>query len=147
MNKNGNAYTLLELMIVVAMMGILLAIAVPKLSAMVHRSKEGATKTNLSGIRSALQIYFADNEGIYPEDALASLTATGKYMEKIPAANIFNTFHHPASANVETVAAGGAAVSDSGGWSYVSDRADPRWGHAYINCSHPDLAGNAWSLF
>lgn len=147
MKAKRGAYTLLELMIVVAMMGILLSIAVPKLSAMVHRSKEGATKTNLSGIRSALQIYFADNEGVYPEDALNSLTATGKYMQKIPAANIFNTFHHPASANVETISAGETAVSDSGGWSYVSDRSDPRWGHVYINCNHPDLAGNAWSLF
>lgn len=141
------AYTLLELMIVVAMIGILLGIAVPRMSAMLHRSKEGATKTNLSNLRTAIQIYFADNEGLYPVDALGSLTFTGKYTQKIPAADIFNTFRHPASASVETVGAGGALVSDGGGWSYVSDRADPRWGHIYINCSHLDLAGKAWSLF
>jgi type II secretory pathway pseudopilin PulG len=49
-------------MLVVAIIGILAAIAIPQFSNMTTKSKEGATKGNLGALRSALQIYFGDNE-------------------------------------------------------------------------------------
>jgi len=146
--KNKEAgYTLTELMIVVALISILLGIAVPKLVSIMHRSKEGATKTNLANIRAALQVFYADNEGVYPEDNLDSLIARGKYMNNIPVTNIYNTYHHPVSYKVDVITLNTELLSDTAGWAYVADRAHPRWGSVFINCTHPDLYGQPWSLF
>ncbi|HNG46017.1 MAG TPA: prepilin-type N-terminal cleavage/methylation domain-containing protein, partial [Elusimicrobiota bacterium] len=64
MKKNG--FTLIELMLVVAIIGLLAAIAIPKFANLVVKSREAAMKGQLGAIRSALSIYYSDNEGFYP---------------------------------------------------------------------------------
>jgi type II secretion system protein G len=56
-------FTLVELMIVIVIIGILAAIAIPKFADMVDKSKEGATKGQLTSLRSAINLYYSDNEG------------------------------------------------------------------------------------
>ena len=53
-------------MIVVAIIGILAAIAIPKFADLIRKSQEGATKGSLGALRSALTIYYGDMEGVYP---------------------------------------------------------------------------------
>ena len=53
-------------MIVVAIIGVLASVAVPKFSNMISKSREGAVKGSLSALRSALEIYKTDNEGLNP---------------------------------------------------------------------------------
>src|SRR5579864_4025260 len=65
--------TLIELMIVIAIVGILAAISIPAYTRLITRSREGATRGNLGSIRSALSVYYGDNAGFYPGDDLASL--------------------------------------------------------------------------
>ena len=76
-------FTLIELMIVCAIIGILAAIAIPKFAELIRKSQEGATKGSLGALRSALSIYYADMEGQYPAD-MNSLTTNGKYLSTIP---------------------------------------------------------------
>jgi len=64
--KKLKGFTLVELMIVVAIIGILAGIAVPRYLNFVQRAKEGATKANLGALRSAINIYFSDNGFSYP---------------------------------------------------------------------------------
>ncbi len=64
--KAKKGFTLIELMIVVAIIGILAAIAIPKFAELIRKSNEGASKGNLGAIRSALSIYYGDLEGTYP---------------------------------------------------------------------------------
>lgn len=140
-------FTLIELLTVVALIGLLAMVAIPKLSAMVVKSKEGATKTNLGTLRSALAVYYADNEGLFPEDDLSSLSSQGKYLSATPVANIYHTFHHPSTSRVEPLSSLSALLPDTGGWAYVSNRSDPDWGKVLINCTHPDIKAAAWSAF
>lgn len=70
-------------MIVVGIIGILASVALPKYADMVRKSKEARTKGNLGGIRSAISIYYSDNDGNYPEQ-LEILALARKYIHEIP---------------------------------------------------------------
>ena len=69
--KLHHGFTLIELMIVVAIIGILSAIAVPKFGNLVRKAKEAAVKGGLGALRSAISIYYADTEGTFPQDTTA----------------------------------------------------------------------------
>ena len=64
----ASGFTLIELMIVVAIIGILAAIAIPKFAELIRKSNEGASKGNLGAIRSALSIYYGDEVGMWGAD-------------------------------------------------------------------------------
>lgn len=53
-------FTLIELMIVIAIIGILAAIAIPQFIKFQLRTKAGEGRVNLSGIRTAEESYFAE---------------------------------------------------------------------------------------
>jgi prepilin-type N-terminal cleavage/methylation domain-containing protein len=59
-------FTLIELMIVIAIIGILAGIAVPRYMNFLQRAKEGASKGGLGALRSALNIYYADTDFYFP---------------------------------------------------------------------------------
>lgn len=64
--QRQKGFTLIELMIVIAIIGILAIIAIPRFVDLVDKAREGATKGNIGAIRGALVIYYGDNEGNYP---------------------------------------------------------------------------------
>ena len=81
-------FTLLELMIVIAIIGILASLAQPSYKAAVTKSREAALKENLYNIRSVLDQYYADN-GKYP-DSLDDVVTKG-YMRGVPVDPMTNT--------------------------------------------------------
>ena len=74
-------FTLIELIIVLAIVATLLSIAVPRYYSSIDRSKEAVLKENLYQMRDAIGKYMAD-KGKYPE-SLAAL-ASEKYLRKLP---------------------------------------------------------------
>ena len=58
--KNRKGFTLIELMIVVAIIGILAAIAIPNFLKFQAKSKQSEAKTNLKGIYTAETGYFGE---------------------------------------------------------------------------------------
>ena len=145
MKTNKKGFSLIELMIVVAIIGILAAIAIPKFADLISKSKEGATKGALSTCRSALQVYYGDNEGWFPAGAetdaaaivsMAALTANAKYLSEIPIAKLPGT-SHPDVATVHSV-----PLADTAGWHYENNSSSPSiWGNFQVNCTHEDIKG------
>jgi len=140
-NKKG--FTLIELMIVVAIIGILAAIAIPKFAELIRKSGEGASKGNLGSIRSSLSIYYGDMEGTYPAQ-LAGLTVSGKYLSTIPNAKTPN--YHSDSAG-ETDGLLTALADSNGGWYYDNQFGDANVGQTQVKCTHTDTKGNIWSTY
>ena len=58
--KNRKGFTLIELLIVVVIIGILAAIAIPKFAATKDKAKLASVKTDLRNIMTAQEAYFSD---------------------------------------------------------------------------------------
>jgi prepilin-type N-terminal cleavage/methylation domain-containing protein len=65
MFRSQKGFTLIELMIVVVIIGILAAIAIPNFIAMQDRAKEGSVKSNMHTLQLAAEDYGVQNDGIY----------------------------------------------------------------------------------
>jgi general secretion pathway protein G len=74
-------YTLLELMIVVAIVGILVSLAIPNFQQSAMKAKETALKQNLFTMRAVIDQYYADR-GDYPDNLDALVEA--QYLRSIP---------------------------------------------------------------
>jgi prepilin-type N-terminal cleavage/methylation domain-containing protein len=59
--RNNKGFTLIELLIVVVIIGILAAIAIPKFSATREKAYFAAMKSDLKNLASQQEIYYADN--------------------------------------------------------------------------------------
>ena len=151
--KLSHGFTLIELMIVVAIIGILAAIAIPQFANLVSKSQEGATKGNLGTIRSALSIYYGDTEGWYPTGSgvglgMQSLTTSSKYLQSIPNATLPKTTNSNGHASTNSETDGTAVVDANAGWLYDNGGATSgTWGKLSVNCSHQDLRNVGWSTY
>ncbi len=58
LNKKG--FTLIELMIVIAIIGILAAIAIPQFASYRQKSYNSASQSDLRNIKTNLEAYYAD---------------------------------------------------------------------------------------
>lgn len=65
MIKNRKGFTLIELLIVVAIIGILAAIAIPQFSSYRAKAYNSASTSDLKNAKTNLESYFADNQ-MYP---------------------------------------------------------------------------------
>ena len=59
--KNQKGFTLIELMIVIAIIGILAAIAIPQFSAYRERGYIASMKADCNSVRTAEEAYYVDN--------------------------------------------------------------------------------------
>jgi len=79
MSGRSRGFTLIELVMVIALLAVLLGIAVPGYRAQVIATREAVLKTNLSLMRERLDQYKADKEKWPP--SLAGLVEAGYFKE------------------------------------------------------------------
>ena len=132
------SFTLIELMIVVAIIGLLVSLAIPRFSTLIRKSQEATTKGSLGILRTATSVYYADNEGIYPIGGDPTPSLVPKYIERIP---VCHTHHHHSIARIQDY---GGVSGDTGGWGYWLE-IHPEWGKIFVDCIHTDTKGSTIS--
>ncbi len=140
--RNDGGFTLLELMIVVAIIAILAAALVPNFIGFDTEARLASTKSNLNTLRTRLNLFRA-KEGKYPMDFNELLTTTYNdlgvdkpYLDQVPV-----EFISASGGNNDMVSQPSAdALAGDGGWVYLTDKAkiiidwpeelDHKWGKA-----------------
>jgi type IV pilus assembly protein PilA len=79
MNKVQQGFTLIELMIVVAIIGILASIAIPAYQDYIARAQAAEAPTLLGGLKTGISEWYSLN-GDMPTPGELSATTTGKYI-------------------------------------------------------------------
>jgi len=165
--KKSKGFTLIELMIVVAIIGILSAIAIPKFADLIRKSNEGATKGNLGAIRSSISIYYGELEGLFPnpnhDGGIATAGGTsladvlllenGKYIKDVPSCNV-PPYHAKNSGEVQAgwtniTVTSANEVADPGAWGYqeLFVTGGKQLGEIWVNCTHTDTKNGTWGSY
>ena len=158
-------FTLIELMIVVAIIGILAAVAIPKFADLVSKSKEASVKGTLGSLRSAISIYYGDTEGNYPGNLFSALTTNNKYMPSLSGVASLGKYEIPKNSNGNAGHIGGGWANASAAGNVLQDAAfsdatqvlvyfssasaspAASAGDVYVNCTHQDSKGNLWTSY
>jgi len=85
--QDQRGFTLIEMIIVIIIMGILAAVIIPQIGSTTDDAKLSTVKTDLTAMRNAVEIYYAQHNSVYPgyngNDGTAGPVAVG------PAATAF----------------------------------------------------------
>ncbi|RKX26406.1 MAG: hypothetical protein DRP45_03600 [Candidatus Zixiibacteriota bacterium] len=120
---NRKGFTLIELVIIIVVLGILAAVAIPKYQDITGEAREAACRGTLGSLRSGITIFYANSAVTSGATAtwptLAELETYGTVMaQSIPA----NPYQASANApdSIVTGVTKGTIVGARGGWAYLA---------------------------
>ena len=148
MMRKEKGFTLIELMIVVAIIGILAAIAIPRFAQMLEKAREASTKGNIGALKSACSIYYGDWEGKWPSTlGTDAALPFSKYMDVIPLVKVTapnNATYSPDTDGNEISYLVRLASPDREGfgWAY-----DSQTGNVYVNSTAIDTKEKSYTTY
>lgn len=121
-NRQGG-FTLIELVIIIVVLGILAAVAIPKYQDITSEAKEASARAALGGLRSAITIYYANQAvttgtAIWP--TLAQLETYGAVMAQGIPRNPYQATANAPDSICTGVTRGVLVAGGRGGWCYLA---------------------------
>lgn len=146
-DRRRNAFTLIEVLIVVIIMAVLAATIIPQFSSSTTDAKDSSLKFNLHTLRSQIEMYKVHHSGKLPLLAtftdqmtkatdISGATGTGAtfiygpYFQGLVPTNPFNNSNALVASTATTEAEAKAAVAGTEGWQYNATT-----GGIYPNCA------------
>lgn len=80
------AFTIIEIVVVVVIIGILAAVIAPRIFGRVGQAKQSVAASNAAAIANAVRLYMTDNDGKLPSGASLEVILMGgshKYMDNV----------------------------------------------------------------
>lgn len=139
--SNQKGFTLIELVIIIVVLGILAAVAIPKYQDITAEAKRAAAKGALGSIRSGITIYYANQAvttGIALWPSQVQLETTNTVMAQSFPDNPYQLSTN-APDSVVTGVTKGTIVGARGGWAY-----DFATGEIWLNTSTASVSENLW---
>ena len=140
---NGKKISIVEIVVAIAVILLITLIVYPRFLDIIRKSNEATTRANLTALRSAIAIYYGDNEGKFPTEKIAEelVAEDGKYIKFIP--EVYCPPYHNITNEITTHPTG-----DSGKWAYQTEESEDRQaGELWIDCNQEDSNGVVWSTY
>ncbi len=132
LSRTRRAFTLIEILIVVVILGILAAIVIPQFTDASNEAMEASVRTQLQTIRSQIELYNVQN----PATAFDAATPVGPFWDALVQNDYLQTPpKNPLQNNSNTV---GAAAAVGTGWVWMEGSAGDPW---TLNVYAVDLTG------
>jgi prepilin-type N-terminal cleavage/methylation domain-containing protein len=121
--RNQGGFTLIELVIIIVVLGILAAVAIPKYQDISSEAKEAATRAALGSIRSGITIYYANqavSTGTATWPSLVQLGTYGSVMAQDIPKNPYQGEANAPDSICTGVTRGVLVAGGRGGWCYLA---------------------------
>jgi type IV pilus assembly protein PilA len=119
--QKRKGFTLIELLIVVVIIGILAAIAIPKFAATKDKAKLASVKSDLRNIETAEEAYFSDTQTYGDETALSTANLFNPSLPNTAAITVNGTIGYTATVTNATISSGNTNCTVVVGGGGVSD--------------------------